>query len=651
MNTIKKSHLFFIAIFALLALNSCVQDDDFANPPANCNDVWVSNLTIQDIFNQVEAADDIVAYDTDQIFEGYVVSSDSTGNFFKTISVQNDPTNPTKALQVEMDRTNLFNNFPLGSKVKVNLNGLHAGYDNAALKIGDTYDDEGNIRVGRMADHKIDSHVSITCDGIFGLTPISFPSIAAAKASGIINTLIRIENVQFQNVGVTYADAQNQATVNRIIQGATAETKDQSIILRNSGYATFAGDLLPEGSGAITAVLSKYNSDWQLFIRDTQDVQFNNPRYEIGNEPGDGPIGGSDNSLNSCLNETFETFNANDEEFSNYINDAAWGGFYWQVRSFSNNKYIQFSSHNSGDQLNVAYFVVPVDDAADSFSFKTKDGYNNGNVLSVFYTNDYVWGQSVESATLQDITSNFNISSGNTSGYGANFVDSGSFNLSGFSGAGYIVFKYEGNQNVDTTMQIDDIRIIDNEDPDCTDGGGTEEEPELGAGFLFPGADFENWQTFLDGLNSFGIQAYATQGSGNGFGGGNSLTINTPGAVQNDYVFTTLAHSQLPNTYSTVKFKMKGSSEKSVSLNLYKTDGEYYKFNLGDVSTSVTLTPQESNQYTGVINTNGEWIEITLDLTGITDLNTNANTSANFFALKIGKEKPYDLYFDDFTIQ
>src|SRR5690606_26791214 len=376
-------------------------------------------------------------FNTDQIFEGYVVSNDSTGNFFKTISVQDDPTNPTRGIQVEMDRTNLFNNFPLGSKVKVNLNGLHVGYDNVVVKVGDTYvDSNGNTRVGRMANHKIDSHVSITCEGRFDLTPVTFPDIASAKASGILNTLVRIENVQFQTTGVTYADAENQETENRILEGATAETNGQTIILRNSGYATFAGETVPEGSGSITCVLSKYNSDWQLYIRDTNDVQFDNPRFGDGggSDEGEGPVGGTGASFDNCLDEPFTSFDTNDYEFDKYINYAAVGNRYWQIKDFGSNKYIQMSAHN-GDGNYKTYFLVPVNFSdADSFSFKTKDGYNNGNVLKVYYTNNY--SGDINTATLTDITSSFTISSGNTSGYGENFIESGEFSLGSLSGNG-----------------------------------------------------------------------------------------------------------------------------------------------------------------------------------------------------------------------
>jgi len=841
MNTIKKFQLYILAMVALFTINSCVQDDDFALPPVVCNDSWVTNLTIQELYDQVDTAGEILSFDTDQIFEGYVVSSDSTGNFFKTVSVQNSILNPTKGIQVEMDDTDLFNQFPLGSKIKVDLNGIYAGYDGVLLKVGETYNDDGVIRVGRMSQNKIKSHVVLTCDGISEITPVVFPDIETAISSGIINTLITIENVQFQQTGITYADAITPATVNRILEGATAETNDQEIILRNSGYATFANVEVPEGSGSITAVLSKFNNDWQLFIRDTNDVQFNNPRYGDGGGSGDGagPIGGDSAAYESCVNEGFESFDTGDSEFGPYINYAAVGSRYWEVKDFGGNKYIQMSSFNSEDTENVTYFIVPVNFSdADKFSFKTKDGYNNGNVLGVYYSTDYQIGGDISTATLNDITSSFTISSGNTSGYGVNFIDSGEYSLSSVSGNGAIIFKYQGSQSVTTTMQIEDIKVVDNDNPDCggegpgpgtgggiggnnatfdnclsegfssaadyqtefskyenyalegtrywearsfggnkyiqfsafnstdatnkayfivpvnfseadgfsfksndgynngdalrvyystnyqigtditqatlvditssftlstgnTDGYGASftdsgvydlsalsgngfimfyyegsgngvtttfqiddititdnEDPDCDGGnpnpgdgdLAFAGSDFEDYAAFLAGLNSFGIKDYATQSPGNGVSGSDALRINTPSTSGNDYVFTALARPGLPSTYSTIKFFVKGTADKSISINLYKLDGTYYKFNLGDVTGNMTVQQSGNNQYTGVINTGGQWAEITLDLSGISDLNTT-NTAGDFFALKIGKEVPYDIYLDGFTIQ
>ena len=100
--------------------NSCVQDDEYSIPPMDCTGME-TNKFIADLIADVEAsseANNLVYYTEDAVLEGYVISSDETGNFFKTISIQNDPTNPTsKGIQIEIDAYSLYAQYPLGSKI------------------------------------------------------------------------------------------------------------------------------------------------------------------------------------------------------------------------------------------------------------------------------------------------------------------------------------------------------------------------------------------------------------------------------------------------------------------------------------------------------------------------------------------------------
>ncbi len=163
----------------------------------------------------------------------------------------------------------------------------------------------------------------------------------------------------------------------------------------------------------------------------------------------------------------------------------------------------------------------------------------------------------------------------------------------------------------------------------------------------FAGADFENWSEFQSGVNSYGIKDYATQGVGLGYNNTNSLHIEgTPSA--NDYVFTSFAPADAPQAITDITFLVKGTSAKSLSINLYNATS-YYKFNVGDLgSTDATIEATASNQYAGTINTEGQWVKVTLDLAGISDLNTA--TTDNFFALKVGKDAAYNLDIDNVMI-
>jgi len=115
-----------LASISLTALTSCVKDDDYSVPPINCSDKFgKTNHTLKelaDLAKDKPAQSDIIK--EDYIVEGYVSSSDQSGNIYKVLYVQDDPKNPTKAIEVQIDGSNNYLDYPLGSKVRINAKGL-----------------------------------------------------------------------------------------------------------------------------------------------------------------------------------------------------------------------------------------------------------------------------------------------------------------------------------------------------------------------------------------------------------------------------------------------------------------------------------------------------------------------------------------------
>lgn len=168
------------------------------------------------------------------------------------------------------------------------------------------------------------------------------------------------------------------------------------------------------------------------------------------------------------------------------------------------------------------------------------------------------------------------------------------------------------------------------------------EQPKL----LFPGGDFEDWTAFTSNLNRHGLKNYATQVDGGRTG--KAMLINgTPKG--NDYIFNTVPQAEGPTFGNTITFYIKGTANgRSLSLNVYISDGSYKVFNLGTVNdtSDVNLEVAANNQYTGTIDTKGEWVKVTLNISGL-----ELSATGNFFALKVGKTGVYDLLLDDFTIE
>jgi hypothetical protein len=174
---------------------------------------------------------------------------------------------------------------------------------------------------------------------------------------------------------------------------------------------------------------------------------------------------------------------------------------------------------------------------------------------------------------------------------------------------------------------------------------------------LFLGADFENWTTFNSSINSFGLKPYAVQGIGQGTLNTNSLHLNgTPSA--NDYVFTILASARgtIPANPTKITFWVKGTSAKSLSLNVYRSTTGYDVFNVGILSTGAVILSKAAlntsnngtNSYTGTIDTNGQWVKVTLNLS---DVSINNSNTGDIFALKVGSNSLYNLQIDNIEIQ
>ena len=445
---------FFTTILSLaflaITLSSCVQDDDWETPPVNCNNKFAApNISMAD-FMALTPATGFVLINDDKIFDGYIISSDENGNFYKTISFQDDPVNPTVGLQIEVDKGGNFADFPVGAHVRINAKGLRLGLDRGVIKIGAV---DPTFAIGRVPESLLSRYMSGVCNGngldIQKIVPKPLSSLGEAKQQQYVNILVTVPNVQFTaaELGKKYLNYVAGAGVDtdRNIEDVTGS----AAVIRNSAFSSFGSTMIPDGSGQLTFVVSKYNNDYQMLIRGLSDVDFKNPRATIEIENFDSYATSTDNFL------------------PKYYNTSVVGSKKWYVQSFSNNKYIQISGLNAGPVK--TQFAMPVDfNTKSKLSFKTNAGYYNGEVLKVYWSTNYNPANPA-AATLNDITAQFDISKGLQPGvpgannYEASFRSSGIGSFTG-TGTGYIIFEYNSNNSggsgVSTVMQLDAINIF-----------------------------------------------------------------------------------------------------------------------------------------------------------------------------------------------
>lgn len=441
-----------------LVITSCVQDDDFNVPPINVEEPNVNvNTDIASVkamyggFNpvKIETGDGST---NEMYLEAYVISSDETGNIYKQLFIQDSPENPTAGISISTNATDLYTKLEPGRKIYFRVDGLYIGKYAGLPTIGVQDGDE----IGRIGADDFQSRIlrsTVSADLVPKVIPISEKDNPAR-----FSTLVQFENVQFPSglAGVEhYGNLDNTYGVNRIVEDCDGNT----VIMRTSGFSDFKNMTLPEGNGTLTAILSVFNSDVQLFIRSTDDVQFNGDRCNEG--------GGTGDAMPLPFSQNFEAQAAGT---GSAVNIAGWknvnvsgGTRVWEVREFDGNKYAQTSAFSSNENPYETWLITPgiilPDGSAPKLTFGTKDGFNNGNALTVKISTDFTGD--VASATWT--TLNATISTGNTSGYGDNFVSSGDINLAAYAGkVVYIGYQYVGASNgITSTYQIDNVSVVE----------------------------------------------------------------------------------------------------------------------------------------------------------------------------------------------
>lgn len=217
------------------------------------------NATIADV-NSMFIDGQTVNVDSDVTVKGTVISSDELGNIFRTIYIQDE----TGGLAIRTETRDNYENYPYGSEVILSLNGLSLEIFDGGLKQvqGVT---EGNIS-NKLIKTGIVSAFTPIVKTLDNITPADVPA------------LIRIENVQFENPNQTFAEPGGGGGQNRML----LDCDDNSIILRNSDFASNAGNPVPMGKGSIVAVLSQFRDDIQLLLNFESDLSFDGARCSVG---------------------------------------------------------------------------------------------------------------------------------------------------------------------------------------------------------------------------------------------------------------------------------------------------------------------------------------------------------------------------------
>lgn len=410
-----KIRLFYIVFFAL-SLFACKREYD--SPPLN-------QLPENGIISiaQLRSMAFPHKFVGDTSIFGVITMDEQTGNIYKNVYLQD-----TSGAGMNL-RLLSSGGVIQGDSVRVSLKGTILTQFDGMLQL-DSVDVDDNIvtqSTGNIVEPKTVTIAEIN--------------------SSIQAQLIRLEGVEFSgmDVGGTWADGDNQASLNRMLVNCFGD----EVIVRTSGYANFANEVIPSDNGSIIGVVGQYNTDMQLYIRTPLEAQMVDPRctasYLLYKDFDDG------STTSGGWGSFWTGTNANG------TNWGEWEIFGGNVASASNFEFASFTNYACESWLvspsvNLTGTTLPI------LTFDNVTRYS-GPGLELYVSTDYDGSSDPAlQGTWTNITSsvpNWDVDSGDWT-----FVPSGTIDLSPYiSPNTYIAFKYIGSNVDGATWEIDNIII------------------------------------------------------------------------------------------------------------------------------------------------------------------------------------------------
>lgn len=204
----------------------------------------------------------------DIFIRGRIVSSDRSGNFYKTLCVEDE----TGGIAVRIDDEEIFRNYGLDKMVKINCNSLTLGAYGGLVQLGIASSD-GKYQADPIPAYLIPSF--LIPDG----EPDEYPEpplLAIDKlAPEHLSRFIEIEGVQFEESVLDLLWSEPDSDTDRML----VDKQGNKLAVRTSRFAKFATWILPSGSGSVRGVLSYFNGNYQLVLNEAYDAVLENGRF------------------------------------------------------------------------------------------------------------------------------------------------------------------------------------------------------------------------------------------------------------------------------------------------------------------------------------------------------------------------------------
>jgi len=419
------SFLLLMAMFIISPM-ACV-DLDFDQPPPGGIDPNIPVTTTIAELKSRHVLDEYEEITDDVVLGALVISDDATGNFFKQLVIQD----ATGGIEMRIEMTDLHNVYPVGRKVYVKAKGLWLGDYNGLTQLGAGVNSDGLLRI---PESLIDKYLVRATYGNEIIPALK--SIDDLKTSDI-STLVKFENVQIisAHVGLPYAEASLFGNLN------LEDCSRTRVIIRSSSFASFANDPAPAGNGTVVGVLGIFGTDYQLMIRDLNDLSLTGERCTV------------------TIDESFDDIASNaNVDSPEWANIAVKGTRLWQGKIFQGNHYAQATSFGDSAPEMESWLITPAitTNVPKKITFETAKAFYVHDGLSIWISSNFD-GSNVTAATWTQLFPTI----ANAGSPDNTFIPSGDIDLTGMSGPVRIGFKYVGSGpgGQTTTFRVDNVKV------------------------------------------------------------------------------------------------------------------------------------------------------------------------------------------------
>ncbi|MBO4851551.1 MAG: hypothetical protein J5529_11745 [Prevotella sp.] len=276
--------LFLLAATAMMA--SCMADS-YDDPGTQAYEAYgnqsltesnvVSIAALKSLYSSTISNSAMKEVTEELQIKGTVIGNDIEGNIYNEVIIDDG----TGAFIICIAQGGLYGYLPVGQEILIELKGLYIGAYGMQGEVGTPYTSKsGSTYVSRMSRFLWSQHYRLigtanpgaVVPEDFNLNRMTDANYLASHC-GKLMTLRGVE-IAAADGKATFAPDDGSVTLtancaNRNFKGISSN----SLVLRTSTFADFAGNVMPTGKVDVTGIFTRFRNTWQILMRTESDIQ------------------------------------------------------------------------------------------------------------------------------------------------------------------------------------------------------------------------------------------------------------------------------------------------------------------------------------------------------------------------------------------